>query len=160
MRKAMAIIGVALLLGVGIGFAQETEKSQTRSEIQKQIQTRNEDAKGTLTRTNTRTRNRIMFVDENGDGVNDLARDHDGDGIPNGQDPDWAAPKDGTGYKEAAQTKAKKGNAESGAGLASKAQWNKASFRAGKAGMSGVGTGTGVCDGTGPKGKTTRKGRG
>lgn len=29
------------------------------------------------------------FVDENGDGFNDLAPDHDGDGIPNGQDPDF-----------------------------------------------------------------------
>ena len=38
------------------------------------------------------------FVDEDGDGVNDLARDHDGDGLPNGQDPDWVKNKrDGTG---------------------------------------------------------------
>jgi len=29
------------------------------------------------------------FVDENGDGYNDNAPDHDGDGIPNGQDPDY-----------------------------------------------------------------------
>lgn len=40
------------------------------------------------------------FVDENGDGINDLAPDHDGDGIPNGQDADWVKNKrDGTGYK-------------------------------------------------------------
>ncbi len=30
-----------------------------------------------------------VFVDEDGDGYNDLAPDHDGDGIPNGLDPDW-----------------------------------------------------------------------
>ena len=29
------------------------------------------------------------FVDEDGDGVNDNAPDHDQDGIPNGQDPDY-----------------------------------------------------------------------
>lgn len=29
------------------------------------------------------------FVDENGDGYNDLAPDHDGDGIPNRLDPDY-----------------------------------------------------------------------
>jgi len=29
------------------------------------------------------------FVDANGDGYNDLAPDADGDGIPNGQDPDY-----------------------------------------------------------------------
>jgi hypothetical protein len=38
------------------------------------------------------------FIDEDGDGVNDLARDSDGDGLPNGQDPDWVKNKrDGTG---------------------------------------------------------------
>ncbi|MGD8781619.1 MAG: hypothetical protein PVH88_21960 [Ignavibacteria bacterium] len=30
-----------------------------------------------------------LFVDENGDGYNDNAPDHDGDGIPNGLDPDY-----------------------------------------------------------------------
>ena len=38
------------------------------------------------------------FVDEDGDGINDRARDHDGDGLPNGKDPDWVRNKrDGTG---------------------------------------------------------------
>lgn len=38
------------------------------------------------------------FVDEDGDGINDLARDHDGDGLPNGKDTDWVKnKKDGTG---------------------------------------------------------------
>jgi len=35
------------------------------------------------------------FVDENGDGYNDNAPDHDGDGIPNGLDPDYTGPKKG-----------------------------------------------------------------
>ena len=40
------------------------------------------------------------FLDENGDGINDRAPDHDGDGVPNCQDPDWSGKKrDGTGYK-------------------------------------------------------------
>jgi hypothetical protein len=34
------------------------------------------------------------FIDLNGDGINDNAPDHDNDGIPNGQDPDF---KKGTG---------------------------------------------------------------
>ena len=37
------------------------------------------------------------FVDENGDGFNDLAPDADGDGIPNGLDPDYVPPADGSG---------------------------------------------------------------
>ncbi len=38
-----------------------------------------------------------QFVDEDGDGFNDLAPDADGDGIPNGMDPDYVKPADGTG---------------------------------------------------------------
>ena len=38
-----------------------------------------------------------QFIDEDGDGFNDLAPDHDGDGIPNGLDPDYVRPEDGTG---------------------------------------------------------------
>ena len=38
------------------------------------------------------------FVDENGDGINDLAPDADGDGIPNGMDEDYVRPATGAGY--------------------------------------------------------------
>ena len=31
-----------------------------------------------------------IFIDANGDGYNDNAPDHDGDGIPNGLDPDYS----------------------------------------------------------------------
>jgi hypothetical protein len=58
------------------------------------------------------------------DGINENAPDADGDGIPNGQDPDYVRPLDGSGRSS---------------------------------GVTSV-TGTGVCDGTGPKG-TARKGR-
>lgn len=34
-------------------------------------------------------KNTHVFVDKDGDGYNDNAPDHDGDGIPNGLDPDW-----------------------------------------------------------------------
>ena len=40
-----------------------------------------------------------QFVDEDGDGFNDLAPDADGDGIPNGLDPDYVKPEDGTGLQ-------------------------------------------------------------
>lgn len=40
------------------------------------------------------------FVDLDGDGFNDNAPDHDGDGIPNGLDPDYIKnAQDGDGYK-------------------------------------------------------------
>ncbi len=39
------------------------------------------------------------FIDEDGDGYNDLAPDADGDGIPNRFDPDYVPPLDGTGNR-------------------------------------------------------------
>lgn len=47
------------------------------------------------------------YIDLNGDGINDNAIDSDGDGIPNGQDPDYVKPQDGTGQKFAYQFKCK-----------------------------------------------------
>jgi len=90
-------------------------------------------------RTQTRAQVRAQFVDQNGDGINDCLRDHDNDGIPNRQDPDWTRPQDGTGVKNQFGRQ----NGES---------WNRGSFR----GQQGP-FGTGVCDGSGPKGKA--KGR-
>ena len=90
-----------------------------------------------------------------------LARDADGDGIPNGQDPDWVKPQDGTGLKaqhkngqpdEAEMTKGQK------AGKITKSSFGKGSFRSGTK-AAGQMTGAGVCDGTGPKGTAKGKGR-
>jgi hypothetical protein len=97
-------------------------------------------------RIRTRERVRIMFVDENGDGINDMLRDHDNDGLPNCQDPDWTRPQDGSGYKN------RFGNGNGGQNGGGHG-WNNASFR-GSQGQFGPG----VCDGTGPKGKINRKG--
>ena len=98
---------------------------------------------------------RIMFGDENGDGICDAIRDHDNDGVPNGQDADWQAPKDGTGYKSPARTPAARGQFSSGTGFRGGNALGNAAFRKGVGGQ-----GSGVFDGTGPKGSTTRKGRG
>ena len=40
----------------------------------------------------------VGFVDEDGDGYNDNAPDHDGDGIPNGLDPDYKKLKLKSGF--------------------------------------------------------------
>jgi hypothetical protein len=63
-----------------------------------------------------------LFGSGDCDGINENAPDADGDGIPNGQDPDYVRPLDGSGR---------------GSGVTSV-------------------TGTGVCDGTGPKGSAAR----
>jgi len=114
------------------------------------------------------------FVDLNGDGFNDNAPDHDGDGIPNGLDADWVKnAQDGTGYQ-----KGKLGENQ-GLGMAqyktmTKSQkFNRLQAFEGSmfqkrlgalGGMNGSGAGicdgsggginggSGVCDGTGPNG--------
>ena len=61
---------VALFLSVNL-FAQEqpTTKKQNKSKVKSEVKTKTQHGKG--------------FVDADGDGYNDNAPDHDGDGIPN-----------------------------------------------------------------------------
>lgn len=66
------------------------------------------------------------FIDLNEDSINDNAPDADGDGIPNAQDSDYVRPQDGSGNRYGAATPL------------------------------GTGTGTGICDGSGPKGNQKR----
>jgi hypothetical protein len=62
-------------------IAQEAQKKQEQDQEQKKEQVQSgEQAKA---------QEKQKFVDLDGDGFNDNAPDHDGDGIPNGLDPDW-----------------------------------------------------------------------
>ncbi|HNS05616.1 MAG TPA: hypothetical protein PKH53_06400, partial [Candidatus Saccharicenans sp.] len=116
-----------------------------------------EERNATQVRTKEQSRpgNRVKtgpyFVDENGDGINDFYRDHDNDGIPNCQDPDWTAPEDGTGYQGSPQ------------GNQGKMLANKNATRNMTASRNSFRTQTSLtnqlCDGTGPKGKTSRQGK-
>lgn len=120
------------------------------------------------------------FVDLNGDGFNDNAPDHDGDGIPNGLDADYVKnAQDGSGYQ-----KGELGKNQSRAMAQNKTMTKSQKFnrlqafegnmfqkRLGALGdMSGSGAGvcdgsgggmagSGVCDGTGPKGGQKRGGK-
>jgi hypothetical protein len=60
-----------------------------------QDSTRNDLPAGKQEQQQNQERNREQhnFMDENGDGFNDNAPDHDGDGIPNPLDPDYKAQK-------------------------------------------------------------------
>lgn len=125
------------------------------------------------------------FIDENGDGYNDLAPDHDGDGIPNGQDPDYVKPEDGSGNKMNGKKWGNGGGAfidEDGDGICDNFQdadgdgipncedpdWVKpedgSGNQFGRKGQKGNGRGawnngerpgTGECDGTGPQGSAS-----
>jgi cytoskeletal protein RodZ len=199
MKKIVALMAGLLILGAAFAAAQEAPRSQEKAQVQAQAKTQ--------TKSEFRLRNRIAFIDEDGDGINDLAKDSDGDGIPNCQDPDWVRPLDGSGAK--AQARKRSGNEAAGSGYAyqltrdadgdgvpngqdpdwvkpgdgtgyaaqhrigqadatgaqgkkagqmTKAGFGKGSFRSGASAAAKV-SGTGVCDGTGPKGTAQRKGR-
>lgn len=61
--------------------------------------TRTEESSQTKEKTQEQLKHNQHFIDENGDGYNDNAPDHDGDGIPNGLDPDWQKLKAKKGKK-------------------------------------------------------------
>ena len=103
------------------------------------------------------------FVDLNGDGINDNAPDHDGDGIPNGQDPDYLRNNmNGKGFIDLDGDGI---NDNMGSGLRSKQGRGRGGFGNGTgfAPANGTGFGPGVnsgnCDFTGPKGQGKRGGR-
>jgi hypothetical protein len=117
------------------------------------------------------------FVDVNGDGFNDNAADHDGDGIPNGLDEDYIKnAKTGTGYQHQngqaganavqAQTKAMTKSQRFNKLQAFSGNMYQKRIGAANSGGSGAGMcdgtgpkgGSGVCDGTGPKGGSQKGG--
>jgi hypothetical protein len=94
------------------------------------------------------------FVDLDGDGFNDNAPDHDGDGIPNGLDEDYVPnPQDGSGYRNGKATDKIAGESTQKRTMTQTKTFNGDMFRK-RIGAQGEqkGTGTGICDGTGPHG--------
>ncbi len=140
MRNFQILTVAGMVLTLGFGSTLMAQKSQaSRNEVR-------------VSWTENRPQARLLFVDENGDGICDQLRDHDGDGIPNSQDPDWERPEDGSGFKNGQGGQQDRGafanrnafRGQNGSGL------NNRSFR-NQAGNS-------ICDGAGPKGNGNRRG--
>lgn len=144
-KKILVILGALAVVGTGTASAQTPAQAKKRAEVRKRTEVQD--------KSQYRNAYRYRFVDEDGDGINDLFRDHDGDGIPNCQDTDWAPPRDGSGYHGGNGNGggprgflgSRAGAREAGRGM------TRGAFR-----RSGGGFGTGVCDGTGPKGNARR----
>lgn len=143
-KKGLALTGVLVILGAGLALAQEQKQSAVAERAKNTVQVKVQD----------RTHNRIRFQDQNGDGINDLGRDHDNDGIPNCQDPDWTPPQDGTGYKNRYGQGGSQSHFGNRKGFSGGHAWSRSSFRGVQKGLGG-----GLCDGTGPNGMARRSGR-
>ncbi|MCX6555567.1 MAG: hypothetical protein NTZ12_11255 [Candidatus Aminicenantes bacterium] len=128
----LAVFGIAALT-----FAATTEKSSAQAQTisQKELV------------------QRFGFIDENGDGINDLARDADNDGIPNCMDPDWTRPEDSTGYKNKYGYKHHTANAQNNGG---ENNFNYSYNYLWSNNWGGCND-TGVCDNTGPHGSQGHK---
>jgi hypothetical protein len=159
-KKIIALTGAILVLAAGLALAQEKKGDEANKvQVKNQAQTQSANQLQTQAQARARTRVRTQFIDQNGDGINDLYRDADNDGIPNCQDPDWTRPLDGTGYKGGKGTGQANAAIQAGNGkgfLGNQGFFNQ-SFRNAQPGSGICCPG---CDGTGPKGKINRKGRG
>jgi hypothetical protein len=132
---------------------QNTEKEKAKTEKSKDGQNKTQNQHGR------------RFVDENGDGYNDNAPDHDGDGIPNGLDPDYTGSKsrrgnrgfidlNGDGINDNIQNSGNKGNkARHGKGGQKAGSGNMGVAPQGETGR-GYGKNSGNTSGNGSKGNT------
>ncbi|MCK9280533.1 MAG: hypothetical protein M0P71_07930 [Melioribacteraceae bacterium] len=105
------------------------------------------------------------FVDANGDGFNDNAPDHDGDGIPNGVDPDYTGSKFQKGKRAFIDLNGDGINDNAGQGRQNKGKGTKGKFGPGNGtGNQGVapqdGTGNGAGNATGTNDGTGSQQRG
>jgi hypothetical protein len=90
---------------------------------------------------------------------NPSMQDADGDGIPNCMDPDYVRPLDGTGNKYGKRA-AQPAGLQNGNASQRRSMFQMGDLRILAASFGfGPGTGTGVCDGTGPKGFGGFRGR-
>jgi hypothetical protein len=83
-KTPLAFIVALFLFSQTPAFAQDSLQVKNRSRGQHKSQMKAKHGPG--------------FVDLNGDGINDNAPDDDGDGIPNGMDPDYSGPRNGRGH--------------------------------------------------------------
>lgn len=139
-KKALALTVAVLILGAGIGFADNGLQKGHRNIKQNRV------------KSNSQTG--PLFMDENGDGICDFALDHDGDGIPNRQDPDWSRPQDGSGLKKGNRNNANSSQLGNRNGFRSGNTWKNNSFRQNRNSF-----GNSICNNSGPKGKGAGKGQ-
>jgi hypothetical protein len=84
-----------LLFSAGIAFGQDSTRAQEQNSGENEKQVQNQNAEQNQEANGQQQQHGMHFVDEDGDGYNDNAPDQDGDGIPNGLDPDFVGKRSG-----------------------------------------------------------------
>lgn len=155
------ILGGTLVIG---GWAQEQAQTQNKKRDNEKVKLQQKN----------QVQNQIIhgpnFVDEDGDGFNDNAPDHDGDGIPNGQDADYTG--QGKGKRQQRFIDVDGDGIADNVGMGTRNAYGRKGNKRGGYGpgdgtghqgvrpQDGTGFGPGAgsenCDGTGPKGKINR----
>ncbi len=134
------LFGLVIVAAAYLMYAGTENKTKVQQTTQQRVRV--------LSQTQATFGNGYGFIDEDGDGINDYARDDDGDGIPNGLDPDYVKPMDGTGRKLAYGRNGERGHRGAGSGLCTDCGEFNHNY--------GGNNGTGVCDGNGPHGNAGR----
>lgn len=140
-KKALALMGSIMILGAGLLLAGDSPQKAARNTFQNRV--KSEFQAGPF------------FVDENGDGICDFARDHDNDGIPNCQDKDWTRPKDGSGFKGRFGDSSSANRFGNKDGFRAGNAWNNQSSKQNRKNFGGS-----ICDGSGPKNNGSRRSQG
>jgi hypothetical protein len=140
-KKLAAWMGSFLILGLGHLFSAQNPQKAARNSFQNTV--KSELKKGPL------------FVDENGDGICDLARDGNKNGTPNPQNPAWSGQNEKKGYQHKNENNASSDQNQRRFSHREENTWNRQSARQAREKF-----GNNVCDGTGPKGRTSNKGNG
>jgi hypothetical protein len=140
-KKVIALMGSLLILGLGLAFSAENPQKAARNTFKNTVKSGFE--KGPL------------FVDENGDGICDFARDGKKNGTPNRQDPDWSKQKESKGYQHKNENNASSDHFQKRFSHREENTWKRQSPRQNRENF-----GNGVCDETGPKGRGSKKGNG
>lgn len=132
-------MGSFLILGLGLAFSADSPQKAARNSFQNTVKSGFQ--KGPL------------FVDENNDGICDLAWGGNKNGTPNQQNPDRTRQKENNRYQHKNDNNGSSDQIRNRFSHREENGWNRQSPRQNRQQF-----GNGICDQTGPKGKRTQKG--
>ena len=140
-KKVTAWMGSFLILGLGIAFSADRPQKAARNTFRNTVK--------------SEFKTGILFVDENGDGICDLAGNGKKNGTPNSQKPDWSKQEESKNYQHKNENNASSEQYQKRFSHREENTWNRQSPR-----QSRENFGNNICDETGPKGRVSKKGNG